>query len=86
MLQLELYTTDHCSLCEEALDTLLGMPEVAGLSLSVIDIADDDALVAQYGEKIPVLRAVNTELSAPFDRRKILAWLDKLPRAREQDQ
>ena len=33
MLSLELYTTEHCSLCEQALDLLLGMPEIAGLAL-----------------------------------------------------
>ena len=78
MLSLELYTTEHCSLCEQALDLLLGMPEMAGLALTVVDIVADDELLARYGEKIPVLKANQDELCAPFDRAAVLAWLDGL--------
>lgn len=31
-----------------------------------VDIAEDDALVASYGERIPVLRAGDAELCWPF--------------------
>ena len=78
MLSLELYTTEHCSLCEQALDLLLGMPEMAGLALTVIDIVTDDELLTRYGEKIPVIKAGQHELCAPFDRAAVLAWLDGL--------
>ncbi|MDP6374484.1 MAG: glutaredoxin family protein [Pseudomonadales bacterium] len=61
-----LYSTDHCSLCEEALDLLLSMPELQGLALSVIDVAGSDRLTATYGERLPVLRAGLRELDWPF--------------------
>lgn len=38
---LVLFSTDHCTLCEQALDLLFSMPEIAGFSLQVIDVADD---------------------------------------------
>jgi hypothetical protein len=67
MRQLILYSTAHCSLCEQALDLLLSLPDLAGTQLNVVDIADDDELMAQYGERIPVLRLDDRELNAPFD-------------------
>jgi len=36
------------------------------LELTLVDIAEDDALIEQYGEKIPVLRLANDELCWPF--------------------
>ena len=76
MLRLQLYSTEHCSLCEQALDLLLSMPEMAGHELLVVDIAGSDELLARYGETIPVLKAGDAELCAPFDRAGIIAWLD----------
>ena len=85
MLTIELFSTDHCSLCEQALDLLLGMPEIAGQELRVVDIAGDDALLTKYSEQIPVLRVLDEELAAPFTRQDILRWLDRLVR-RQQHQ
>jgi glutaredoxin-like protein DUF836 len=80
MLQLQLLSTDHCSLCDQALDLLLDMPELAGLGLEVIDITSDDKLLLLYGERIPVLLGTShgqlRELAAPFERKQVLAWLD----------
>lgn len=53
---LMLLSTDHCELCDEALSMLFSMPELAGLELRVVDVAEDDALLARYGEQIPVLQ------------------------------
>ena len=66
-MNLILYSTDHCTLCEQALDLLLSMPELQGLALAVVDIAGDDALESQYGERLPVLRSGDAELNWPFD-------------------
>ncbi|MEM7219109.1 MAG: glutaredoxin family protein [Pseudomonadota bacterium] len=54
--QLLLYSTAHCSACEQALDLLFGHRAVAGLQLQVVEVADDDELLARYGEHVPVLR------------------------------
>ena len=70
-----LYSTDHCTLCEQALDLLLSMPELAGRQLDVVDVAEDDALLSRYGERLPVLcvtsGARRDELAWPFDAKSI---------------
>ncbi len=75
--QLLLYSTDHCTLCETALDALLSMPELTGLALRVVDIADDEALVERYGEILPVLciEGEDAELRWPFDAQGVARWL-----------
>mgnify|MGYP001358847133 CR=1 FL=1 len=62
-MELVLYSTDHCSLCEEALELLFSMPELAGQSVRVVDVATDDALFSRYGERLPVL-AVTSAVAA----------------------
>ncbi len=64
---LVLLSTDHCTLCERALDLLLSMPELRGRALRVVDVAGDDALLERYGERVPVLRIGGRELDWPFD-------------------
>ena len=71
MLRLILYTTDHCTLCEQTLDLLLNMPEVAGHTLLVMDIANDDVLLQRFGDRIPVLTCQDHELSAPIDAEQV---------------
>lgn len=73
--RLVLLSTEHCTLCDAALDALLAMPEVAGTPLEVRDIASDDALVARYGERLPVLLVGDRELDWPFDRADLRAAL-----------
>lgn len=65
---LVLLSTAHCALCDEALELLLSMPELAGRSLQVVDIAGDDALVERYGERLPVLLVGGREFDWPFSR------------------
>jgi hypothetical protein len=73
-----LYGTLGCHLCELAeaqlaplLEALLLQARV--IEIECIDIADDDALLLRYGERIPVLRRLrdNTELNWPFDDRAL---------------
>ena len=77
--ELILYGTDHCTLCEEALELLLSMPEVGGRTLRVVDVATDGTLLEALGDRIPVLdirqasRAVRLEW--PFDASAIVAAL-----------
>jgi len=73
---LVLYSTEHCSLCDEALDLLFSMPELAGRSVRVVDVSDSDRLMALYGSRIPVLVADGAcEYSAEFTRESLSAWL-----------
>ena len=71
-MRLLLYSTEPCSLCERALDLLFSMPELRALTLDVVDVADDGALVERYGPRVPVLIVGSTELGWPFDRAAVL--------------
>ena len=79
MKTLVLYSTDHCSLCERALEMLLGLPELRGWALQVVDIAGDEALLHGYGARIPVLRFDGRELAAPFAHEEVVQWLGLRP-------
>ena len=58
------YTTEGCSLCEQAKALISRvMPTSA---MTTVDIASDDALLAKYGERIPVLRRGDKEIGWPF--------------------
>lgn len=82
MLQLILYGTDGCHLCEEA-EALLahGIARHPGrYAVTLIDIAGEDALLERYGERIPVLReaASGAELGWPFEVDALLDFLRRL--------
>ncbi|MEQ3723800.1 glutaredoxin family protein [Alcanivorax sp.] len=59
-----LYTTLGCHLCDQASE-LVAMVN-PGLVLTHVDIAEEDALIEQYGERIPVLACEGRELAWPF--------------------
>ncbi|HIF18538.1 MAG TPA: glutaredoxin family protein [Cycloclasticus sp.] len=79
-IELTFYTTDGCHLCEEAkslLQQLLAKhPEC--YQIEVIDIADSDGLIEQYGTRIPVVKtsAGNDDLGWPFDYASLLAYVE----------
>ena len=77
MKSLTLYSTSHCHLCELAHVLLLPLP--AGFRLEIIDIADNEALLAQYGTRIPVLHRQDckAELNWPFDAKDVALLLLK---------
>ena len=73
---LTLFVRDGCHLCEEAgvlLDEMIGRD-----AYTAIDIEGDDALLARYGHRIPVL-AVNgvDRLEAPISRADLEALLGR---------
>jgi len=59
-----LYTTLGCHLCDQARDLLLTVNPQA--DIHAVDVAEDDTLIAEYGERIPVLRRGDRELAWPF--------------------
>lgn len=61
-----LLSTEHCTLCEQALDLLLSMPELRGTTLNVVDVAEHEALLERYGPRLPVLCYEGRELDWPF--------------------
>jgi hypothetical protein len=73
--QLILYSTSHCHLCERAQALLVNFSEI--ITLEVIDIAEDEALLARYDVRIPVLLRQDTgaELNWPFSASDVLLFL-----------
>ncbi|MEQ3636701.1 glutaredoxin family protein [Alcanivorax sp.] len=59
-----LYTTLGCHLCDQARE-LVAMVR-PDLEITLVDIAEDDSLIEQYGERIPVLMRQGQELAWPF--------------------
>jgi hypothetical protein len=77
-MDLVLYSTAGCHLCEEA-EALLRAERAARPALlwEVVDIASDDRLFAAYGWHIPVLRdGAGRELRWPFDPASLRRYLD----------
>jgi hypothetical protein len=64
-MKLLLYGTESCHLCEQA-EALL---DSARATFEYVDIAEDDALLARYGTRIPVVQRADCgiELDWPFD-------------------
>lgn len=78
-----LLSTDHCALCDDAMTLLLSMPELAGMELRVVDVANDDALLTRYGQQVPVLQFVlnertELELCWPFSEGEVSAGIRRL--------
>ena len=74
---LTLYHTLGCHLCEQAEALIDPVLSARSLSWELVDIADDDVLLEQYGMRIPVLkrRCDGAELGWPFDAASLTAWL-----------
>ena len=74
-MQAIMYSTDHCTLCEQALDMLLSMPELAGAQLEVVDIAGNTALEERYAACLPTLLLVDGDtrlaLEWPFNTQRV---------------
>ena len=76
-----LYSRSYCHLCQDMLDALMRLqtPE-RPITVDVIDVDADDALVARFDELVPVLYAdlAEPELCHYFlDAPRVLAVLNK---------
>lgn len=73
--QFKLFTTSSCHLCEKATAILTRLKIRESISWLEIEIAEDDALLASYGIRIPVLQhlASGKELNWPFTEEDIIA-------------
>jgi hypothetical protein len=78
---LVLFQTLGCHLCEEALEVIGAVPRAHSSDLESVDIADDDNLLARYGERIPVLRRPDSgaELDWPFTVEEVDRFLSGSP-------
>lgn len=71
-MQLTLFTTEGCHLCEEAHELLLNVADDHPLQVKLQEIGDDEQLVARYGIRIPVVQFPDyQELDWPFSETDI---------------
>ncbi len=73
-----LYSTLGCHLCDEAIaiiHPLLKQDETC----TVVDIAEEDALVESYGTRIPVVKHERSggEIGWPFTADEFVVWLEQ---------
>lgn len=67
-MQLKLFVTEGCHLCDLALLEINAVNTPQTFSVQQIEIGDDDLLVSQYGVRIPVLQFPDgKELNWPFN-------------------
>jgi predicted RNA-binding protein len=73
--EFNLYGTEGCHLCEDAL--ALCMTVMPAEKVSVIDIIDDETLLELYRISIPVLERLSDQqkLYWPFDQAQVLELL-----------
>ena len=74
----QLFGTLGCHLCEVAEAVLMSFVE-HGLMVELVDIADREDWVEQYGLTIPVLSRCDSgaELNWPFDAEQVAAFLSR---------
>ena len=77
-----LYTTDGCHLCEQAIGLFYYAKQqqliANDVALKMIDIVEDDKLVERYGVSIPVLQhpISKQELNWPFDLDGLVGFIN----------
>jgi thioredoxin reductase (NADPH) len=74
--RLTLITRAYCHLCDEMREALAPLAAAAGAGVEEIDVDDDPALEARWGEHVPVLLAGERELCRyRLDRAALAAYL-----------
>jgi hypothetical protein len=81
-LQLVLYSTPACHLCEQAEGVIVSAIPASSYPLSKVDIALDDVLLEHYGASIPVLAKIKksgleSELFWPFNSEDVKRFIFK---------
>ena len=76
---LELYSTSHCHLCDQAESLLIKLNDEYKFEYQLIEIVDDTNLYSRYQFKIPVLKRLDNEneICWPFDESAIKLLLTK---------
>ena len=77
---LYLYSTSHCHLCETAIALILQLAKAHKfkmIELKIVEIADNEKLLARYGLTIPVLQRQDTfaELNWPFSEADVVEFI-----------
>ena len=78
-MQVILYTTAGCHLCDLADAILQSLANAHQLNIIHTEIGDNDELVERYGIRIPVLKfSDGSELGWPFEQQDIESKLSQL--------
>lgn len=77
LVELKLYSTLGCHLCEEAEALLNQAQTVTDVGWQTVEIAESDKLMQEYGLRIPVVQYTENgaELGWPFDEHRLMDWL-----------
>lgn len=80
MLELNLYTTSHCHLCEQAEAILSSIVNDYDIHWNSLEIADNEQLLELYSTKIPVIQIKGSgkEIAWPFDRAAVLTAIKQI--------
>lgn len=77
MLLLNLYSTSHCHLCEQAESLLVNLSNQYDISWQLIEITENNDLFENYSLRIPVIKRLdnNAEINWPFTELDINAFI-----------
>jgi hypothetical protein len=76
---LTVYGRSYCHLCDEMIAGLRTLQARFAFSLAIVDVDEDDALEARYGEDTPVLAHGEHELCRHrLDARRVTEYLAKI--------
>ena len=77
-LHLRLLSRTYCHLCHDMEVALAPLLSAVGASVEVVDVDEDEALEARWGELVPVLLHGDTELCHYFlDQPRVAAYLQQ---------
>lgn len=54
-MRLTVYSREYCSLCHDMVAALQALQPQHGFALEIVDVDEDEALEARYGDSVPVL-------------------------------
>ncbi len=79
-MSLILLGTDACHLCEQAQAVIMRLSGTIPCDVFLEDIATSEALVEQYGLRIPVLKSETggEELDWPFDEQDVINFVHQV--------
>ena len=75
-LDITLYITDACTLCDEAIDMILDADALKGHALQTVDVIVDQELMDRFGEILPVVQVGHRNKAWPFDIEDVVALLE----------
>jgi glutaredoxin-like protein DUF836 len=85
MIDLTLYTKPDCHLCDEVRAELARLVDRYPHQVHSVDISQAPALMARYGQRIPVLAFGGREYGAPLSRAQVEQLLQQASQASRPD-